>query len=549
MAGIFIKKDLARLIAEADDPNASEGHDAGFKRTLSATGLTALGIGAIIGAGIFSLTGSTAAYNAGPGVVYSFIIGAVLCAFAGLCYAEMAAMIPVSGSAYAYTYATMGEFIAWIIGWDLILEYAFGAVTVAASWSAYIYSWLHKTLGIQFPDLAIRLTKGRWETVTLNDGSVVNGVWNLPATFVVAVMATVLYRGIKESSFINNLIVAIKVIIVIAFIALGWAVIDQAAWIGDPGASGLASLVPVRQEVERAGSTIMTYGWQGVVTGAGVVFFAFIGFDAVSTTAQECKNPRRDLPIGILSSLVVCTLLYVLISLVLTGVVPYRQLGVGDPVAVGIDRIVALRGWSMGAQKSFTFAVKLGALAGLTSVILVLIMAQTRVFYCMAKDGLLPWFGKLHTRHGTPHVATLITGAFVALCAGFMPMHLVGELVSIGTILAFALVCLGIPILRITSPDIARPFKTPFHWFVAPMGVVSCLFVMSFLPEDTWVRLLIWLELGLLIYGVYGWRFSRAAAASQDSARRTPNLTILTVALVAFIPTLIWAIKVFGHKD
>ena len=548
MAGLFVKKDLARLIADAEDPNAGEGgHGGGFKRTLGATGLTALGIGAIIGAGIFSLTGNAAAYNAGPGVVFSFVIGGILCAFAGLCYAEMAAMIPVSGSAYAYSYATMGEFIAWIIGWDLVLEYAFGAVTVSASWSAYLYSWLHKTMGIDFPDIVIRLTKGPWEKVTLNNGTEVFGLWNIPATFVALVVASILYKGMKESAFINSLIVVLKVTIVIVFIALGWAVVSKANWIGDPHATGLASFIPERAEIMRGGSMMKGYGWQGVVTGAGVVFFAFIGFDAVSTTAQECKNPRRDLPIGILSSLVICTILYVLISLVLTGVVPYRQLGVGDPVAVGIDKIVALRGWSIGAQKAFTFAVKLGALSGLTSVILVMMMGQTRIFYSMSKDGLLPWFGTLHTKFGTPHVATVLTGVFVMLCGGLMPMHLVGELVSIGTLLAFVLVCIGIPILRFTSPDIQRPFKTPMYWFVAPAGVLSCVFVMTYLPTDTWIRLILWLEVGLAIYALYGWKNSRTADLASE-ARKKPNMLILATAVVAFIPTIVWAYRVFGHN-
>ncbi len=519
MSGLFLKKNLAQLSKDAGAPNASEGHGGGFKRTLGAGGLTALGIGAIIGAGIFSLTGNAAAYNAGPAVVFSFIIGGILCAFAGLCYAEMAAMIPVSGSAYAYSYATMGEFIAWIIGWDLILEYAFGAVTVSASWSAYLYSWMHKTMGIHFSDAAIRFTKGPWETVTLNSGATVHGYWNLPATLIALIVASILFRGMKESAFVNNLIVVTKVTIVLVFIALGWAVIDKHLWIGDPSASGLSSFIPAQETLQRGGSAVMGYGWKGVVTGAGVVFFAFIGFDAVSTTAQECKNPKRDLPIGILASLVVCTLLYVLIALVLTGVVPYKQLGVGDPVAVGIDRIVALRGWTPVAQKWFTFAIKLGALSGLTSVILVMMMGQTRILYAMSKDGLLPWFSSLHPKFGTPHVATVVTGLFVALCGGLMPMHLVGELVSIGTLLAFVLVCLGIPILRRTSPQIERPFKTPLHWFVAPAGVLSCLFVMSFLPKDTWIRLIVWLAIGFGVYFTYGRKNSvlRASQPELDS--------------------------------
>jgi APA family basic amino acid/polyamine antiporter len=381
MANLFIKKDLKHLIMDAGDPHAGEAGGHHLKRTLGAFNLTMLGIGAIIGAGIFSLTGTAAAFYAGPGIVYSFIIGGVLCAFAGLCYAEMAAMVPVAGSAYAYSYATMGEFIAWIIGWDLVLEYAFGAVTVSASWSGYLFSLLSKTIGIEFGDEMIRFTKGPWELVTLSNGTQIFGLWNVPATLISLVLAAVLYRGMQKSAVFNNLIVLIKISIILAFIALGWAVVDPTHWIGNEAATGFARLVPPLGPSMRNGQEFMSFGWPGVLTGAGVVFFAFIGFDAVSTTAQECKNPSRDLPIGILTSLLGCTVLYILMSLVITGIVPYKELGVPDPVAVGVDRIVSLRGWSQGGQKIFTFAVKLGALAGLTSVILVMMMGQTRVFY------------------------------------------------------------------------------------------------------------------------------------------------------------------------
>jgi APA family basic amino acid/polyamine antiporter len=392
MANFFLKKDVNRLIADVAD-GAGTGQD--LKRTLGAFNLIMLGVGAIIGAGIFSLTGTAAAYYAGPGIVYSFIIGGILCAFAGLCYAEMAAMVPVSGSAYAYSYATLGELVAWIIGWDLVLEYAFGSVTVAASWSGYFFSLITKTLGIPLTDGWIRLSKGPWELVTLNDGTQVLGLWNLPATLVSIFLAWVLYRGIQESAFINNLIVVVKISIILTFIALGWAVVDPLHWVGNSEATGFARLVPPATLAMRNGREVMSFGWPGVLTGAGVVFFAYIGFDAVSTTAQECKNPSRDLPIGILVSLVVCTVLYILMALVLTGVVPYQELGVPDPIAVGVDRIVALRGWSEGGQKMFSFAIKVGALAGLTSVILVLMLGQTRIFYAMAKDGEI-WVSGVH---------------------------------------------------------------------------------------------------------------------------------------------------------
>jgi APA family basic amino acid/polyamine antiporter len=519
MSNLFIKKDLNKMIADAGDPNVAShgtGSTSGLKRHLSALNLTLLGIGAIIGAGIFSLTGTAAANYAGPGIVYSFIIGGVLCAFAGLCYSEMAAMVPVAGSAYAYSYATMGELVAWIIGWDLILEYAFGSVTVAASWSGYFVSLFRKTIGIEFTDNMLLFTKGPWETVTLMDGSIVHGLWNLPATLVSLFVGMVLYKGIKESAAMNNVIVIIKVTIILAFIFLGWGVIDSMNWIANPNVTGLAQLVPAEAMSSRNGMDYVSFGWPGVLTGAGVVFFAYIGFDAVSTTAQEAKNPQRDLPIGILSSLVICTTIYILMALVMTGVVPYKELGVPDPVAVGVDRIVALRGWTNGAQKSLSFAVKFGALMGLTSVILVLMLGQTRIFYSMAKDGLLPWFDQLHKKFQTPHKATVITAVFVAICAGCMPMSLVGELVSIGTLLAFVLVCTGVVILRKTNPDTHRPFRTPIYWFVGPAGAIACLWVMSGLPLDTWLRLIVWLVIGFVIYFGYGRKHSKLRQGNQQ---------------------------------
>jgi APA family basic amino acid/polyamine antiporter len=511
MSNLFLKKDLPTLMAGAGPDREGPAGGPGLKRSLGAFSLTMLGIGAIIGAGIFTLTGEAAARYAGPAIVYSFILGGVLCALAGLCYAEMAAMIPVAGSAYAYSYATMGEFIAWVIGWDLVLEYAFGAVTVANGWSGYLFSLVHASLGIDLPDAALRWTKGPWETVTLASGQAVPGLWNLPASAVVLLVSAVLYRGITQSARVNTIIVVIKVTIVALFVLLGLGLVSGANLHANPGAHGLASLVPARILTLDAGQEVARYGWLrgGVLTGAGVVFFAYIGFDAVSTTAQEARNPRRDMPISILSSLLVCTLLYVLVALTLTGVVSYRLLGVSDPIAVGIDRIVQLRHWSPLAQLGFTFAIKLGALAGLTSVILVLLLGQTRIFFALAADGLLPWFDRLHRVHRTPHRATLLTGAFVAACAGLMPISLVGKLVSIGTLLAFLLVCVGVPILRRTCPDAERPFRVALPWVVGPAGAAACLWVMSGLDLGTWIRLAVWLMVGIFIYFTYGRRHSR----------------------------------------
>lgn len=533
---LFAKKNLVQLIAEANDPNVGEHGGGGLKRTLSAFNLTMLGIGAIIGAGIFSLTGGAAANFAGPGIAYSFIVGGILCALAGLCYAELAAMIPVAGSAYAYSYATMGELIAWIIGWDLVLEYAFGAVTVASAWSGYLFSILHKTLGIPFSPMIAALFKGPFETIDVCNGAwksgecmdatgaamkltSIHGVWNIPATFVALLVGIVLYRGIKESAWVNNIIVIVKVTIVIAFIALGIGLVTRENLIVNPMETGLGSIVPPQKLVDG----VTRYGWglgfgqQGVFTAAAVVFFAYIGFDAVSTTAQEAKNPQRDLPIGILASLLICTLLYILVALTLTGVVHYTKLNVPDPIAVGIDQIVKLRGWTPWAQKAFTFAVKFGAISGLSSVILVMMLGQTRVFYAMSSDGLLPWFKRTHATHSTPHIATVVTAVFVAICGGVMPMSLVGELVSIGTLLAFVLVCIGVPILRVTQPDVERPFRVRAPWVVGILGALACLWVMSKLPMDTWIRLLVWLVIGMVIYYAYGRKHSRVQKRASSS--------------------------------
>jgi APA family basic amino acid/polyamine antiporter len=457
-----------------------------LRRALGPVQLTMLGIGAIIGAGIFVLTGQAAAQHAGPAIVLSFVLSGMACGFAGLCYAEFASMIPVAGSAYTYAYATMGELLAWIIGWDLILEYSLGAATVAVGWSGYVVSFLHD-LGIEFP---AQWANPRGDVVDAAGNVIAQGIFNVPA-FVIAMLVTaLLVVGIKESASANATIVMIKVAVVLLFIAFGAAYINADNWkpfIPEP--------TGVRGE----------FGFDGIVTGASVVFFAYIGFDAVSVAAQEAKNPQKDMPIGILASLVICTILYILVSLVLTGIVKYTSLNVPDPMAVGID--------ATGLTWLRPF-IKLGAIAGLSSVILVMIMAQPRIFYSMARDGLLPpMFKKIHPRFHTPHITTVLTGFVVAVVAGLFPIGALGHMVSIGTLLAFVIVCLGVLVLRYKEPDLERPFRTPGMPVVPILGAVFCLYLMYGLPGITWLRLLIWLAIGLAIYFLYG-----GAAAARARA-------------------------------
>lgn len=490
MANFWIKKSITSLQKEAAEEHGS------LKRTLGVGALIALGIGAIIGAGLFSITGGAAANNAGPAVTISFVIAAVACAFAGLCYAEFASMIPVAGSAYTYSYATMGEFIAWIIGWDLVLEYAVGAATVSISWSRYLV----KFLGYYDIHLPAALTLSPFDTATLADGTVVSGMINLPAVFIVVLMSLLLIKGTRESAMVNGIIVLLKVAVVLIFIALGWSFIDS---------SNYQPYIP-----ENTGE-FGNFGWSGVVRAAGIIFFAYIGFDAVSTAAQEAKNPQRDMPIGIMVSLAICTVLYVLFAHVMTGVTSYTSFQGADgiaPVAVAIDHIgsVGADGTIAPAYPWLNKAIIVAILAGYASVIMVMLLGQSRVFFSMSKDGLLPpVFSKVHPKFGTPAKSNLLFMLFVSLFAAFVPARVVGEMTSIGTLLAFVLVCAGVIVLRKKQPDLPRAFKTPLVPLVPILGIVACLIMMVALPGDTWLRLLIWLLAGFAIYFGYSIKNSK----------------------------------------
>lgn len=475
---IWRKKSLTLLMNEATES------EKGLKRTLSSRALVALGIGAIIGAGLFSLTGIAAADHAGPAVTLSFVLAAVGCAFAGLCYAEFASMIPVAGSAYTYSYATMGEFMAWIIGWDLVLEYALGAATVGVSWSRYLLELLGK-YNIHLPAEYIC---SPWEKLTLSDGTILNGgIINLPAIFIVVLLSLLLIRGTQESASMNNFLVVLKVLVVIIFIVLGWHFIDPANYI---------PYIPENTGVKGQ------FGWSGIAAGAGTVFFAFIGFDAVSTAAQEAKNPQKGMPIGILGSLVICTILYVLFAHVMTGLVPYYKFaGDAKPAATAF----AVTGYDF-LQTGLIVAI----LAGYTSVILVMLMGQSRVFYSMSNDGLLPkFFSDIHPKFRTPWKTNIFFLVFVSLFAGFVPVSDLGHMVSIGTLLAFSLVCIGILIMRKKMPDAKRSFRTPLVPFVPIAGVVVCFYLMYSLPEESWYRLIIWMALGVALYFAYGKKHSK----------------------------------------
>jgi basic amino acid/polyamine antiporter, APA family len=473
---LFATKSVDRILAE------SEGGAHQFKRTLGAGQLVALGIGAIIGAGLFSLTGVAAAQNSGPAVALSMVIAAIGCAFAGLCYSEFSCMIPVAGSAYTFAYATLGEWIAWIIGWDLVIEYAIGAATVSISWSAYAVSLLHK-LHVNLP---AKWIAGPFEVVALPDGTMAQGYANLPAVFIVFLVSMLLMAGTKESARTNAVIVAIKLAVVLVFIGVGWSYIDPANY---------HPFVPANT------GEFGSFGMSGLMMGAGTIFFAFIGFDAVSTAAQECRNPQRDMPIGIIGSLVVCTALYILFGLVLTGMVPYKQLGVAAPVAAAMDRTPYL--W-------MNTLVDFGILCGFTSVILVMLLGQSRVFYSMSRDGLVPRvFSEIHLRWKTPWRSNVLFFFFVAPFSALLPLTLVGRMTSIGTLFAFVIVCAGVWVMRVKNPDQPRPFRTPWMPTVAILGMVFNFAMMYSLGRSNWIRLAVWLAIGQVVYFAYGRKRSR----------------------------------------
>lgn len=481
---LFVRKPMAALMNEA-----AETGEHTLKRTLGAGGLIALGIGAIIGAGLFSITGMAAANHAGPAITISFVVAGLGCAFAGLCYAEFASMIPVAGSAYTYSYATMGEFIAWIIGWDLVLEYAVGAATVGISWSGYLVKFL-AGFDIHLPDA---LTVGPWD----------GGIINLPAVFIIVLMSLLLMKGTKESATVNAIIVTLKVGVVLTFIILGWRYINTSNY--DP------YLIP---STEPGHENFFNNGWGGIIRAAAIVFFAYIGFDAVSTAAQETKNPKKNMPIGILGSLAICTVLYLLFAHVMTGVTSYKTFLGNDskdaiaPVYVAIEHMGSTVNAAGVIQPDYPWlnrAIVVAILAGYSSVILVMLMGQSRVFYSMSKDGLIPRiFSTVNPKTQTPAKSNLLFMFFVSLFAAFVPARVVGEMTSIGTLFAFILVCIGVWVMRRKMPELPRAFRTPLVPLVPLLGVAVCLFMMVFLPMDTWIRLIVWMLIGMDIYMVYG---------------------------------------------
>lgn len=477
---LFATKPLERILAEPDEAEHS------LRRSLGPIALIALGIGAVIGAGIFTITGKAAADHTGPGIVLSFIIAAIGCGFAGLCYSEFATMIPVAGSAYTYAYATMGELLAWIIGWDLVLEYAIGAATVSVSWSGHVLDLLRR-FGI---DLPVQFAASPFELIRASDGTMVHGIANFPAILVIVLITTVLIIGIKESASVNTLIVILKVSVVVVFIAIGWIYMNPA---------NHHPLIPANT------GEWGKFGWSGVLRGSGVIFFAYIGFDAVSTAAQETRKPQRDMPIGIIGSLFICTILFILYSFVLTGVVNYKTFQ--DPKYYAAPITAAL---ARMPYPALGMAMDLAIIAGLTSVILVMLLGQSRVFYSMSRDGLLPRiFSDIHPKFRTPWRSNVLMMLFVGVFSAVVPIGVLGEMTSIGTLFAFVIVCGGIIVLRRTRPDVQRAFNTPLVPLVPILGILFNFLMIFSLGVDNWLRLIIWLAIGLGVYFGYSRRHSK----------------------------------------
>jgi len=469
----MVKKQVATIQQESQSGE--------LKRSLSAANLISLGIGCIIGTGIFVMTGQAAALYAGPAIIISFLLTGMCCAFCAMCYAELASMLPVSGSAYSYAYASLGELVAWIMGWLMLLEYGIAGSTVAVGWSGYLVSFL-KDFGIVIPP---EWTAATGSTITLASGATIKAIFNLPAFLGLMGVTTLLVLGVKESATVNNVIVFIKLTVIVLFIAFGLFYISPANW---------HPFIP-----ENTGE-YGHFGWSGIMRGAGYIFFAYVGFEAVSTAAQEAKNPQRDVPIGILGSLIICTILYILVSLVLTGIVKYDTLNVPDPIAVAVDAIHLP--W-------LAFVVKIGAICGLSSVMLVLMYGQTRIFYTMARDGLLPAvFSKIHPKFQTPWVNTILVGIISGIVAGMTPIDDLGDLVNLGTLMAFTIICFTVLYLRIKEPNLPRPFKVPYPKITPVLGMLCCAALISTL-WGTFVALIPYFALGFLIYFGYGQRHSK----------------------------------------
>jgi APA family basic amino acid/polyamine antiporter len=476
--GLFAKKSIGALLKEASDTKH------GLKRALGPLNLTAIGIGAVIGAGLFVLTGAVAATATGPAIVVSFIIAAIICSFVALCYAEFASLIPIAGSAYTYAYVTMGELFAWIMGLGLTLEFLFSYSTVAVGWSGYFVS-LVRDFGLNLPELLSKAPLAYApETGWVHTGSLIN----LPAVFIVGVIGLLVSRGVQMAAFLNDILVYVKVGVIILFIGCGVAYIK---------ADNLMPFIPQNTGI------FGEFGWSGILQGAGIVIFAFLGFDAVSTMAQEAKNPQRDMPIGMLGSLAICTILYIIFAIVLTGIVSYTALNVPDPIAVAVDALGPAFKW-------LRFVVNIAILCGLTSVILVMLMGQARIFYTMAHDGLLPGpFGRTHEKFRTPYFSTIFVMLMGMALAGFFPVGILGKLTSMGALFVFGMVCFGVLILRFTQPTLHRPFKTPFTPWIPLLGTLSCLTLMILMPGVIWLQLIVFMALGCLIYAFYGRKHSK----------------------------------------